>query len=43
MNLLLQLREVLVIESRSIEFDFGFHTYVFVDESSIEGKRGTGR
>ena len=42
MNLALLLGEVLVIKSWSIHFEFGFYTFVFVDESSIVAKRSTG-
>ena len=42
MNLALQLGEVLVISNQSLEFDFGLHTFVFADESSVVAKRSTG-
>ena len=42
MNRALLLGEVLVMKSWSIHFEFGFYTFVFVDESSIVAKRSTG-
>ena len=42
MNLALQLREVLVMSSQSIEFDLGHYTFVVADESGVVAKRSTG-
>ena len=39
MNLALKVRKVLVVDSRSIEFDFGLYTFVFPDESSVVARR----
>ena len=42
MNLALLISEPLVITSQSSEFEFGLHTFVFADESSVVATRSTG-
>ena len=41
MNPALQVREVLVISSQSIELDISLDTFVFADESSVVARRST--